>query len=150
MLMPTRAQIGAEKLPDTAALTSRVRIGGYPRLSVAPLPALSHFTDSIMNQRPRLLTPHDSEKKPGMADVSYADALILALDDSVAADRKDIVREQTLQHLAEGFTGMITIRPAQTCIINEAFAPSASMMEHAMRMVAVSGRQVSARRLRTS
>jgi citrate lyase beta subunit len=93
-----------------------------------------------MNQRPRLFTPHDSEKKLGMADASYADALILALDDSVAADRKDIAREQTLQHpAAEGFTGRIAIRPAQTCIINEAFASSASAMEHAMRMVAVSG-----------
>jgi citrate lyase subunit beta/citryl-CoA lyase len=93
-----------------------------------------------MNQRLRLFTPHDSEKKPGMADASCADALILALDDTVAADRKDIVREQTLQHpAAEGFTGRIVIRPAQTCIINEAFAPSASAMEHTMRMAAVSG-----------
>jgi citrate lyase beta subunit len=92
-----------------------------------------------MNQRLRLFTPHDSEKKAGMADASYADALILALDDSVAADPKDIVREQTLQPpAAEGFTGRIATRPAQTGIINEALAPSASAMKHAMRMAAVS------------
>ena len=54
-----------------------------------------------MNIRSWLFIPGDSDKKLGKADAAGADALILDIEDSVAANNKDIARKKVRAFLDE-------------------------------------------------
>ena len=49
--------------------------------------------------RSLLFVPGDSERKLAKSESSYADALVLDLEDAVAADRTEIARTMVLEHL---------------------------------------------------
>lgn len=61
-----------------------------------------------MNIRSWLFIPGDSDKKLGKADAAGADALILDIEDSVAANNKDIARKKVRAFLDERPVGKRT------------------------------------------
>src|ERR1700722_6770301 len=55
--------------------------------------------DSVMILRSLLFVPGDSERKLAKSEASRADALVLDLEDAVAADRTEVARTMVLEYL---------------------------------------------------